>query len=277
MIDAFFSLDDVGPDEVLNPHDVAASQWGGPAPTMRGVAISALLAREAERTLGSLDGADTFRPARWTVDLFRPTAMQPVIASAHVVRRGRRLCLLDVLLIQQDRPVARASGMFLAPGGQSRGKTWSGDPAPPPPPDHLWSDPDSKRLYFSDSIGWTATLDKHINADRKQLWSLPIAVVEGESPSPFQHAAMLADFANVVGNLGDAGVEYINTDLTLTLARQPGDGPLGLAGIHRVETDGIAVATAVMFDSAGMLGSVSITALANGQHAVDPRTMGTRY
>lgn len=277
MIDAFFTLDDVGRREALIPRDVAASQWGGAARTMRGVAISGALAREAERLLGNLQGTETFHPARWTVDLFRPTAMEPVVASAQVVRQGRRLCLIDAVLTQHDRPVARASGMFLAPGGQSRGKTWSGDPAPSIPPEQLCSGADLARLYFSDNVGWTTTPEKHINADRKQIWNFPISVVEGQLPTPFEHAAMLADLNNVVGNLGDAGVEYINTDLTLALARKPDGDAIGLAAIHRVENDGIAVSTAVMYDRGGTVGSVTITALANGAHAVDPRQLGTRY
>jgi hypothetical protein len=33
----------------------------------------------------------------------------------------------------------------------------------------------------------------HQNAGRKVMWNLPKAVVEGETPTPFKHAAMTAD------------------------------------------------------------------------------------
>jgi acyl-CoA thioesterase superfamily protein/acyl-Coa thioesterase superfamily protein len=274
MIDAFFALSDVGRGEVLTPRDPAASHWGGPSRTVRGVAVSGALAREVERVLSGLDGAAGFHPARWTLDLFRPTFMRPVVASARVVRQGRRLCLIDALLTQDDKPVARAGALFLTPGGQAHGKTFSGDQAPSAPPARLRPHSSEPRLYFSADIGWTTGPDGHTNASRKQIWNLPTAVVDGAAPSPFQQAAMVADLANMVGNWGDAGVQFINADVTLALARQPTETEIGLSAEHRVEHDGIAVATALMFDRAGVLGSVTVTAVANGQHAVDPRRVG---
>jgi hypothetical protein len=86
---------------------------------------------------------------------------------------------------------------------------------------------------------------------------------------------MVADLANMVGNRGDAGVQFINADVTMALARLPAGPGIGLAD-QRVEDDGISVATAVMFDRSGTVGSVTVTALADGQHAVDPRRVGVR-
>ncbi len=272
MIDAFFTADGAGTGEVLLPRPAAASRWGGPVETVRGVAVSGALARAAEHAVADLGAATEVRPARWTVDLFRPTTLhRPATATARVVRAGRRLCVVEAQLVQDDRAVARASGLFLAPGGTSVGATWSGDPAPAPPPPHLRPASAEPRLFWSEGVGWTATPHAHANAARKQLWNLPTAVVDGEEPTPFQHAAMVADLASMVGNWGDAGIEFINADLTLALARLPAGVELGLATEHRMESDGIAVVTALMFDHAGAFGSVTVTALANGRHAIDPR------
>jgi acyl-coenzyme A thioesterase PaaI-like protein len=274
MLTTFFALDGAGPGEVLLPREAAASHWGGPSRTVRGAAVSGALARQTERVVRGLDGTAQFHPARWTLDLFRPTTMRPAIASAQVVRQGRRLCVIDATLTQDDRPVARASALFLAPGGQSHGKIWSGEQTPSAPPDHLYPATDEPRLYFSQDIGWTTSPEPHTNASRKQIWNFPTAVVDNEEPTPFQQAAMVADLTNMVGNWGDSGIQFINADVTLALARPPVDTEIGLTAEHRVENDGIAVATALMFDRAGTLGTATITALANGQHAVDPRQVG---
>jgi hypothetical protein len=105
-------------------------------------------------------------------------------------------------------------------------------------------------------------------------WNLPNAVVDGEAPTAFQHAAMVADLANMVGNWGDAGIQFINADLTLALARLPVGTGIGLAADHRVEDDGASVATAVMFDRAGPLGSAS-SDLTRGWHTT-PTTESRR-
>ena len=73
----------------------------------------------------------------------------------------------------------------------------------------------------------------------------------------------------MVTNWGANGVEYINTDIALTLAREPAGIEIGLAATDRVERDGIAVGTATMFDREGPLGTVIVAALANARRTVN--------
>jgi hypothetical protein len=70
-------------------------------------------------------------------------------------------------------------------------------------------------------------------------------------------------------NWGTEGVQYINTDITLTLARQPVSREIGLSATDRVEYDGIAVGTVEVFDRAGPLGTSMVTALANASRPVN--------
>jgi len=79
----------------------------------------------------------------------------------------------------------------------------------------------------------------------------------------------MADGASLVTNWGDKGVEYINTDITLTLARLPEGLEIGLAAVDRVEHDGIAVGTAAVFDRSGTLGTAVVTSLVNAHRTVD--------
>ena len=82
-------------------------------------------------------------------------------------------------------------------------------------------------------------------------------------------AASVADATSMVTNWGSNGVEHINTDITLTLARAPEGVEIGLAASDRVSADGIAVGTATVFDRAGRLGTTVVTSIANVNRGID--------
>jgi hypothetical protein len=123
--------------------------------------------------------------------------------------------------------------------------------------------------YFHSSSGWSQEFADHQNASRKASWNTGLPIVAGESPTPFQAVASLADGASLVTNWGSRGVEHINTDITLALARRPTGLEIGLAALDRVERDGIAIGTVAVLDRAGPLGNVVVTSLANTKRTVD--------
>ncbi|MDL5158687.1 acyl-CoA thioesterase domain-containing protein [Actinomycetospora termitidis] len=265
---AFFRAD----GEHLVPLRRARSGWGGSdgPDQIRGTAVSAILARAAERAADELEHPAWFRPVRWTLDLFRPAAMAPVTTTAAVVRSGRRLRLVDATLDQDGRAVARASLLLLATGGPRAGTTWTAPlpSTPEPPPADLVPDPAEPTLYRSDGC-WSADRRLHANAARKATWFPVAPIVEGEEPTGLAHVAAVADAANLTSSWGTLGVEYINADLTLTLTRVPDRGAgVGHHAESRVEDDGIAWGTTTVFDEHGTLGSVVVSTLANGERAV---------
>ncbi|MEV6702915.1 acyl-CoA thioesterase domain-containing protein [Streptomyces sp. NPDC051453] len=264
-----------GPDtETLSPEPRALSQWRGGA-QLRGMAVSGALARAAERLVNQTECTADLRPVRWTLDLCRPASSAPCTALANVVRRGRRLCLVDAFLFQDDLMVARASALFLAVGGSARGNVWSPATTLSAPPSNLRPSTTEPRLYFSQGIGWTGTPAPHQTSGRKMTWHFPSQVVRGERATPFQQAAMVADVVNVVSNWGDGGLEFINADVTLALARLPADDQeLGLAAEQRVEADGVAVGSATVFDRIGVLGTATVTGLVSASNVADPRLLG---
>jgi hypothetical protein len=73
----------------------------------------------------------------------------------------------------------------------------------------------------------------------------------------------------MVTNWGSNGVEYINTDITLTLARLPAGREIGLSAVDRVSHHGIAVGTATVFDRQGRLGTTVVSSIANAKRTVD--------
>jgi len=266
---AFFERD----GETLVPTALARGSWSQTA--MHGVAISGALGRAAEQALEGLGRSD-LRPTRWVVDLFRPALMTPCTLRTQVVREGKRLALIDVVLYQDDEPVARAGATYLRVSQTTEGEVWSPSPQsrPTPPPVDVAPPTDQPHPPYLRSDGeWTQERSAHTNSAHKQSWNSLPAVVVGERCTPFQAACAIADGSNLVLNWGTMGVEYINSDVTMTLARLPVSTEIGLSVTDRVESDGIAVGTAVMFDREGPLGTVVLTALANALRAVKPRSV----
>ena len=186
------------------------------------------------------------------------------------MREGKRICLVDALLTQDGERVARASAIFLKPSSSAPGTVWTPDDRPAPPPEDVAPVSSEPRVpFFHSEAGWTQTFADHQNGSRKASWNTGIPVVAGEQVTPFQAVAAMADGASLVTNWGDRGVEYINTDITLTLARLPEGVEIGLAAEDRVEHDGIAVGTAVVFDRTGQVGTSVVTSLVNARRTVD--------
>ena len=213
---SFFTSD----GDALAPTDLARSLWSHDQ--MHGVALSGAMARSLEAAVAEL-GRPELRPARYTLDLFRAARMQPCRTTTRVVREGRRLCLVDTVLEQGGEPVARASGLFLQPSEPAPGAVWQPDEEFSPPPLEMAPVSEEPRvpLFSSEERGWTTSFGDHQNGQRKMTWQTGMPVVPGEDPSPFVSAASVADATSMVTNWGSGGVEHINTDVTLTLARLP--------------------------------------------------------
>jgi hypothetical protein len=258
---AYYRL--VGPEgEVLQPLASAAGHWG--ADQMRGPAVTSALARAAER---AVDDRPELRPARATFELFRPARLSPVTTRAEVVRHGRRLALVDSVLLQDDVPVARANVLFLAGSPLHESLTWTPEVRWEPPPHDLAPDHNG-HLYASGGGAWTSAAGDHDNAGRKRLWHVPGPVVDGERPTAFQSAAEAGDFTNMVINWGVGGVQYINADVTISMSRLPEEGGIGIAASQRVAQAGIAVGTACLFDRSGVFGSAAVSSLGEAGRAV---------
>lgn len=263
--DALFVLGDDAGVPVLEPQPIARSGWGD---QIRGNAVSGALARATELEMRDLGRAE-LQLARWSVRLFRAARMTRSTTTSRVVRQGPRVCLVDAVLEQNGVPVARSSALYLRPSPTPPEEVWSRDPIDlAPPPDVVPVKPEF-RLYHTDVAGWTSTGEEHQNAEPKRTWHLPMRLVEGETPTPLQFLAGVADVTNMVTNWGSEGVQFINVDVDLALARFPGSGGVGLVADQRLVGDGIVVGSAVVFDRDGALGLASVTAVANARRSVD--------
>jgi hypothetical protein len=264
-MDAFFRVDATSGRELLVPTPSAASNWTHAGPMLRGMAVSAAMARSAER-VGEVDRA--FQATRWTVDLCRPVSMAPLELQPTTLRKGRRLALVQVDLVQDEVLAATARGLFLRTGEPTTGDRWRSEHRLTSPPSNLTTD--GSRLYHSTSAGWTTTAASHHNAEPKELWQHATTVVEGEEPSPFQTAAACADLASVATHWGTTGLTFVNADLSMSLARLPRGREIGVVGHDRWEFDGIAIGTALLRDADGVFGTSTVSGLGNAHNLVDP-------
>lgn len=258
----FFTAD----GETLTPTDVARSLWS--AEQMHGVAISGAMARGLERAVHR----DDLRPARYTLDMFRPARMEPFSVHTRVVREGRRICLVDAEIVQGDETCARASAVFLAVTEDPDGSVWrpASSEAPSPPPAEVTQELTAPTIpWYASDEPWGQDFLAHQNAGRKTNWQYGVPVVAGEQPTPFQAVASMADSTTMVCNWGNRGVQYINTDITLSLSRLPRTPEVGLRAADWTGHDGIAVGTATVFDREGVIGTSMVTAVSNSRRTVD--------
>jgi hypothetical protein len=218
-----------------------------------------------------------FLPARLTVDLPRPAAIEPIEVHTREIRSGKRLRLVEAVIHQEGKIVAQASGLFLRRGDQPIGTIWSPDVEMPPIPTDVA--PNNNPLFVR-TYGWGLSIqnpDENWPGEdgRKYTWlRLEQPLFDDEPLTPFTRAAMAADVTASLVNWSSEGLKFINADYTLTLSRLP-DGPLiGLASQSHSTRDGIATGSATLFDAGGEIGSSISVSVAQSGFAPPSRQEG---
>ncbi|HEY8548287.1 MAG TPA: acyl-CoA thioesterase domain-containing protein [Acidimicrobiales bacterium] len=256
MPEPFFTATDGG----LLPHPDARSPW---SPDMlHGRLLAGLAAWAVERDHHDPD----LQPVRLTVDLYKSPTMEATTVATTLVRDGRRVRVVDAHLQVGGVEVARASTLFLRRADAAQLPAVDDAPRTPPwdtpPPDALPALPmPSGSVPFEvrapEGSGFGAPSDV-----TRRVWmreNRPL--VGGTDLSPFVRAALLADFASPLANMGTEGLSYINADLTLHLSRLPVGEWLGISTDDRVAADGVSVAQCPIHDTEGPVGWSSVSAV----------------
>jgi hypothetical protein len=235
------------------PNDSARGGWDSTA--LHGRVVAGLLAHHLEGEWGR----PGFRPARLTVDLFRPVPVAPVEVVSEPVREGTKVRVADARLSCEGVPVARAIVVFLATSENPAGAVWS-------PPDWDASLPEDLSNRPGDGMPmWDTRPIDHPwrSAERKRAWvRANRPVVAGAELTPFVRAASVADFTNPFANSGEAGLQFVNADVTLYLHRLPVGEWIGFEVTSHHAADGIAVATCALYDEAGGIGRTAVCSVA---------------
>jgi hypothetical protein len=247
-------------DNVFEPTAAAGGHWG--AGLISGPAVAGIAARAIESDYSQAG----FIVARFTIDLMKPARQVPTRTQTRLIREGRRVRYVECDVLQGDWIVARATAVQYLQSEAPAGREWSPEAQFQAPPRA-----ENDTLFVgSDSASWSVLGVEHQNTDRKRAYYRGIDVVAGEELTPFVRSAVVAEAAaNMVINLGTAGIGYINGDLTVGLSRLPRSAFIGVQGDTRVAADGLSVGTATLFDEQGPFGTLMVTALANPAAQID--------
>ncbi|GAB3130515.1 hypothetical protein GCM10027289_15180 [Tsukamurella serpentis] len=229
--------------------------------TLSGPAVAGLLAQVIDTEFG-----EGLVAARWHCDLFRMVRSGHLEVRTRLIRSGRRIRLAEAEIVQDDRPVVRAAATFYHRAPQPDGVVWSDPhvPLPPTEPSRLAMAGGDGEYISSDTPELWAT------AERKRIWTRGWRVLDGEPTTPFARAAMVSDCTNLVTGMGTGGVQTINGDVSLAVARAPIGDEIGLEADQFVVIDGVSISSASMFDRSGRFGVCTVTGVATGEAVHGP-------
>ena len=223
-----------------------ALQHGGPP--------SALLARACE----ALAPAETWHPARVTIDFLRPIPVAtPLCVAATPTRSGKQVLGVDAELHSDGRPVARARVLFVRRQPL----------ALPPgiaPPDHP-RDPASLPAIVFDFFPWkvgyhtaveTRLESGSLGAGPAIAWLRTLHPLVGdEAISPLQRVLLAADAITGVGSsLDRRRYSFVNADLSVYLHRLPESDWIRLAAAPHPQAIGVGLVLAELADTRGPIG-----------------------
>lgn len=243
----------------LRPMPISRGPWN--ESSLHGRVVIGLLARELERA----HGAEDFQPARLTVDMYRLPDLSPVTVETAMVRDGRRIRVADATFVSGGRPAARATCQLLRRSAEPPGRVWSPPPWDAPPPADL-PPPDDPRTGLGGMWETRPISGTFGGVGERRLWMREVReLIGGEPLTPWARVALAADFASPFANAGDAGLGWINCDVTLYLARLPESEWIGFEVTDHRSSAGVAIGACRLHDEAGPIGSATVCALAQSR------------
>jgi Acyl-CoA thioesterase C-terminal domain/Acyl-CoA thioesterase N-terminal domain len=231
------------------PTDLTRGPWSPDA--QHAGPAAALMAREIE----SLEG-ERLQMARFTVDVLRPVPLKPLRVEARAVRSGRSTQYAEATLSDEAGEIARATAWRIR--GAARDEL-DLDPIPQPSPEDAGPAPFFEMPWspsYFDAMEWRlarGTLDAPGPA---AVWMrMRYALVEGEEPSPVARVLAAADSGNGISwALPLETSIFINTELTVHLARMPEDQWVCLDARTLIGSEGVGLAESILWDRRSMIG-----------------------
>ena len=223
--------------------------------SLHGRVIIGLLGAEIEKR----HGAPEYMPARLTVDMYKLPDLSPVEVVTRTVKDGYRIKVIDAEFISGGVSAGRATCQLLRKTENAPGQVWKREHWGAPSPDDTppMESPMGGMWKMRPISGAMRGLEP------RRTWMAEVREVVGGDPlTPFVRVAVAADFASPFAHVGDQGLGYINTDVTVYLHREPVSEWLGFEVVDHGATAGVAVGECRLHDEDGPIGLASCTALA---------------
>ena len=247
MADCFFETD----GERFLPTAHTTGPWSPDA--QHGGPPSALLLDELLRRHERADAQVT----RATFELLGPVPLEPLRVETQVVRPGRRVELLEgvllgergALLLARVWRIRRAEGLTVGVSDRAR---------PPSTPDE--GDPARGFFQEGDSYGtameWRFTTGSWNETGPATCWMRARhPLVAGRGTLPAARVALAADSGNGISNVVPFKEwMYVNPDLSIHLDRDPVGEWVCLDATTTVSDDGVGFATSRLSDESGRIG-----------------------
>jgi hypothetical protein len=268
-MDAFYVPDPSDPD-LFHPTELTRGPWSPDA--QHGGAPSALLGHVIERCEPGPD----FRIGRVAVEFLAPVPITPLRAEAHLTRAearvaqpGRSVELIEATLSSDRGPVLKASAWRLrraepeldVPTEVLPTGTLPGPATVTPGPEHSF--PSNQPIGFHIGVEYRFVSGAFQTPGPAVCWiRLRYPIVADTALSPLERTLAAADFGNGVSSvLPWARYVFINTDLTVTLHREPVGEWVCLDAVTYPERSGIGLAESRLFDEQGPIGRGTQTLL----------------
>jgi hypothetical protein len=214
---------------------------------------AALLGRAIER----LDGGEDYAVARFTVELLRSIPVGPLTVDSSIVRPGKRVQLAEAMLSDADGTIALARAWRIQ--REATAEATAAEPPPFPGPEHSSPgpvfDPWNGPSYFA-AMEWRHAAGTFMTPGPATTWMrMHDQLVDGEQPSPLTRVLVAADSGNGISlELPLDTHVFINTELTVHLTCEPSGEWVCLDARTRIGSDGVGLATSVLYDSARRIG-----------------------
>ncbi|MGA2837856.1 MAG: thioesterase family protein [Acidimicrobiales bacterium] len=245
----------VADGDVLVPTEIARGPWS--PDSLHGGTVAAVVARSVEHAVGTDDGLEI---TRLTLELVRPVGNAPIAVTSRLVRPGRKVQLVDTVVVQEGREVAwgRSLRIRVDPSLPETTPSVPEDPVPDGPESGVLvaSTRDVYRAFHTTGMEIRFVSGRFDRLGPAAAWfRLRCPVVAGEEPSPVQRAAAAADFGNgIAAELPFESNVFINPDLTVSLHRPPVGEWICVDARTRFGSPGVGAAESALWDRQGRIG-----------------------
>lgn len=189
-----------------------------------GGAVAALITGHVEEVVPTLTPMEV---ARVTLELFRVVPLTRLRVETRVVREGKRIQTVEAHLIDPAGTVltlATVQRLRVADRPVPAEAAPEATPFPPPEecPVAKFESRTEKVMFHSHALEFRMVEGELTEKGPATMWArLLVPIVADRRVTPAQLAAMIGDFANGVSHRLDDDWVYMNSDLTVSIARPP--------------------------------------------------------